>query len=279
MRGKNILVRPVLKWVGGKRQLLDEITPRIPKSSTYVEPFVGGGAVVFSKQPKKAILNDFNSELINVYQCIKDNPEDLLSLLEEHAEKNTADYFYSIRALDRESGYDALSNVERAARIIYLNKTCYNGLYRVNAAGQFNAPYGKYKHPSIVQEPVIKAVSKYFQENEITLMHGDYAQALTGLEHGAFVYLDPPYMPLSETSAFTGYTQGGFDYGEQVRLKEQCDELISQGIHFLQSNSDCAEIRDLYSDHHFKIKTVKAKRAINSKGNHRGEINEVLISG
>lgn len=279
MRGKNILVRPVLKWAGGKRQLLDEIMPLIPKFSTYVEPFVGGGAVVFSKQPKKAILNDFNSELINVYQCIKDNPEDLLSLLKEHAEKNTADYFYSVRALDREHDYDTLSNVEKAARIIYLNKTCYNGLYRVNAAGQFNAPYGKYKHPSIVQEPTIRALSKYFQENEITLMHGDYAQALNGLGHGAFVYLDPPYMPLSESSAFTGYTQGGFDYDEQVRLKEQCDDLISRGIHFLQSNSDCAEIRDLYSDHHFKIKTVKAKRAINSKGNHRGEINEVLISG
>lgn len=279
MRGKNILVRPILKWVGGKRQLLDEITPLIPKSSTYVEPFVGGGAVVFSLQPKKAVLSDFNGELINVYQCIKDDPDDLLSLLREHAEKNTDKYFYSIRALDREPGYSALSNVERAARIIYLNRTCYNGLYRVNAAGQFNAPYGRYKHPAIVQEPIIRAVSDYFRENEITLMQCDYTKALKGLNRGAFVYLDPPYMPLSETSAFTGYTEGGFDYEEQVRLKKTCDKLVSEGIHFLQSNSDCTQIRELYADQHFHVKTVKAKRAINSKSNLRGEINEVLISG
>jgi DNA adenine methylase len=273
---KNILVNPILKWVGGKRQLISEIMPLIPKSySTYVEPFVGGAAVLFELQPNKAIINDYNSELINVYEVIRDNPEELIEQLRYHSDNNSSDYFYEVRIMDREQSYKNLSKVDKAARVIYLNKTCYNGLYRVNSAGQFNSPYGKYVNPKIVDITTIRAISKYFNQNNIKICNGDYKESLKGLRKGAFVYLDPPYMPISSSSSFTGYTEGGFSYAQQIELRGQCDKLKKKGIPFLQSNSDCIEIRELYSE--YQILTVKAKRNINSKGDSRGEINEVLI--
>ncbi len=269
-------ISPIVKWVGGKRQLLPEIMPLINKKcSTYVEPFVGGGAVFFELQPKKAIINDYNSELMNVYTVVRDHSEELIEELEKHNRYNNGEYFYMIRALDRSEAYDTMSDTEKAARIIYLNKTCYNGLYRVNSAGQFNSPYGKYKNPNIVNEDSIRAMSRYLQSNKITIRQGDYKEVLKGLRRGAFVYLDPPYMPISLSSSFTGYTENGFSYAQQVTLKEECDKLRKKGISFLQSNSDCPEIRDLYRE--YEIRTVQAKRRINSKGNKRGEINEVLI--
>ena len=269
-------ISPIVKWVGGKRQLLPEIMPLINKKcSTYVEPFVGGGAVFFELQPKKAIINDYNSELVNVYTVVRDHSEELIEELEKHNRYNNGEYFYMIRALDRSEAYDTMSDTEKAARIIYLNKTCYNGLYRVNSAGQFNSPYGKYKNPNIVNEDSIRAMSRYLQSNKITIRQGDYKEVLKGLRRGAFVYLDPPYMPISLSSSFSGYTENGFSYAQQVTLKEECDKLRKKGISFLQSNSDCPEIRDLYRE--YEIRTVQAKRRINSKGNKRGEINEVLI--
>lgn len=278
---KNKLVKPILKWVGGKRQLLDEIDQRLPKKiSYYVEPFIGGGAVLFDKQPQYARINDYNEELINVYRVVKDNPNELIKELVVHEEKNEqlgSEWFYHVRGLDRESNFDELSNVEKAARIIYLNKTCFNGLFRVNSAGQLNVPYGRYKHPNIVNEVGIRALHKYFSEADIDMRQGDFAECLKDLPKGAFVYLDPPYMPITATSAFTGYTQEGFGYDEQVRLRDECIKLREQGIHFLQSNSDCEEIRELYKD--FKIETVAAKRSINSRGDRRGAVKEVLISG
>lgn len=269
------LTSPILKWVGGKRQLLPQILPLIKKCSTYVEPFVGGGAVLFELQPKKAIINDYNEELINVYLTVRDNPCELLAELKKHEANNSEEYYYHIRSLDRTSDYASLTNVERAARIIYLNKTCYNGLFRVNASGQFNSPYGKYKNPNIVNETTIQAVSRYLSENNVIIKQGDYKDVLKGLRKGSFVYFDPPYMPISSSSSFTGYTDVGFDYEKQEELKRECDKLRDKGISFLQSNSDCPEIRELYKD--YKIITVQAKRSINSKGDRRGEINEVLI--
>ncbi|MTB36809.1 DNA adenine methylase [Streptococcus uberis] len=276
---KNLLVTPVLKWVGGKRQLISEIEPLIPKKiSTYVEPFVGGGAVLFFLQPKKAIINDFNEELINVYNVIKNNPAELIEYLKTHQENNSEEYFYKIRSLDREGNYQELSNVQKAARILYLNKTCYNGLFRVNSSGQFNAPYGKYKNPAIVNDVTIKAVSSYFASTNIKILAGDYKNALKGLRKGSFVYFDPPYMPLSTSSNFTGYTESGFDYKKQVELRDECLKLHKKGIKFLLSNSYTTEILDLYSDANiFNIKIVKAKRSINSKADKRGDISEVLI--
>jgi len=273
---KNLLLSPILKWVGGKRQLLSEIIPLIDEScDNYVEPFIGGGAVLFRLQPKKAIINDYNTELINVYRTVRDDLDGLVALLKEHEKYNSSDYYYEVRALDRTPDFDKMSNLERAARIIYLNKTCYNGLYRVNSLGQFNSPYGKYKNPNIVNEVVLRAISKYLNRNEISIRSGDYKDVLNDIEKNTFVYLDPPYMPISSSSSFTGYTEGGFGYDKQVELKEECDKLNSKGVQFLQSNSDCEEIRELYKD--YRIKVVKAKRAINSDAKKRGQINEVLI--
>lgn len=272
----NISISPILKWVGGKRQLLADIMPLINQNcSTYVEPFVGGGAVFFELQPKKAIINDYNAELINVYEVIRNFPEELISILEEYSRKNTEEFFYKLRALDRNEEYAALSNIKKAARIIYLNKTCYNGLYRVNSAGQFNSPYGKYKNPNIVNAATIRAMSRYLDNPKITIKQGDYREVLKGLRKGAFVYLDPPYMPISSSSSFTGYTENGFSYEQQAELKNECDKLKEKGISFLQSNSDCPEIRELYKE--YEIRTVQAKRSINSNANKRGEISEVLI--
>lgn len=272
----NGLICPILKWVGGKRQLLAEIMPLINKNcSTYVEPFVGGGAVFFELQPKKAIINDYNDELINVYLIVRDSADELIAELEEHNKNNSEEYFYELRALDRSSEYKEMNNVQKAARIIYLNKTCYNGLYRVNAAGQFNSPYGKYKNPNIINATTIRAMSNYLKKAQIDIRSGDYREVLKGLRKGAFVYLDPPYMPISSSSSFTGYTDNGFSYEQQVELKKECDKLKAKGVLFLQSNSDCPEIRELYKD--YEIKTVQAKRSINSKADKRGEISEVLI--
>lgn len=272
---KNRSLRPILKWVGGKRQLLNSIRPLVPQEyDTYYEPFIGGGAVLFDLQPEKAVINDSNTELINVYECIRDHPADVVELLEEHATKNSSEYFYKIRSQDREPEYAARPAPERAARIIYLNKTCYNGLYRVNSAGQFNTPYGRYAHPNIVNKELIKAMSDYLQ-GQVTILNGDYQTALATADEHSFVYLDPPYMPISSSASFTGYTEGGFSSKEQERLKETCDDLRKRKVHFLESNSDCDDIRKLYSE--YDIKIVEAKRSVNSKANKRGAIKEVLI--
>ncbi len=274
MKVKNSLVSPVLKWVGGKRQLLDEIQKYFPKKySKYYEPFLGGGAVLFYFQPKKAVINDFNSELINVYRVIKDNVEELITDLKKH--KNEEEYFYMTRNIDREDSYSILTPIEKASRIIYLNKTCYNGLFRVNNAGEFNTPFGRYKNPNIVNEVTLRAVSSYFNANEIKIMQGDYEEALEGIKKGSFVYFDPPYDPVSTSSSFTGYTQNGFKKEEQERLKNVCDRLNERGVKFLLSNSATEYIRELYKD--YRIEIVKANRHINSIAENRGEIDEVLI--
>lgn len=265
-----------MKWAGGKRQLLPEISKHIPKFSTYFEPFIGGGAVLFSLQPKKVVINDFNEELINVYLKVKDNPDELISLLQIHKNNNSSDYYYQIRALDRDKvAYSQLTDVERAARILYLNKTCFNGLFRVNNAGEFNSPYGKYSNPNIVNDITIRAVSNYFNMNDVRILSGDYSDAVMDAKKGDFVYFDPPYDPISNSASFTGYTQGGFDKREQIRLKEVCDELNSRKVRFLLSNSDTEFINDLYQD--YTITKVSASRAINSVAEKRGDVQEVLI--
>jgi len=271
---KNKLIAPFLKWVGGKRQIIPEITEVLPKKIThYYEPFVGGGAVFFHLQPKKAVICDLNSELINVYKVIKSNLNELIDDLKMH--KNDEIYFYKIRSLDRAEDFKKLSDIERASRVIYLNKTCFNGLYRVNNSGEFNSPFGKYKNPNIVNEPTLKAVSNFLNSNDITLLNCDYEDCLKTVERNSFVYLDPPYHPVSISSNFTGYVQGGWDMYDQVRLKKVCDELNSKGIKFVQSNSAADFIKDLYRD--YRISIIKANRSINSDGEKRGEVDEVLI--
>lgn len=278
---KNKLVMPVVKWVGGKRQLIDEIKSRIPKTyKTYYEPFFGGGAVLFALQPKRAVINDLNDSLIKTYRVIKDNADELIASLSLH--ENTSEYFYEIRNEDLyPKTFNLKSEVEIASRLIYLNKTCFNGLFRVNSSGHFNTPFGNYKNPNIVNEPVIRAVSKYFNDNEISILNGDFAATCQGAQKGDFVYLDPPYDPVSDTASFTGYNAGGFGSEEQIRLRDLCVELDEKGVKFLLSNSATKFIMELYNSKNFASKItidiVKAKRSINSNGNKRGEVDEVLI--
>lgn len=271
---KNKSTAPFVKWVGGKRQLLPAIQKHLPANIlTYFEPFVGGGAVFLNLLQKKATINDSNEELINVYRTVKNDVEALVEDLRKH--KNESDYFYEIRALDRVENYKDLSPVLRASRLLFLNKTCFNGLYRVNNSGEFNAPFGRYKNPNIVNEDTLRAVSRYLNENKIEICCGDYEKSLKKAKKGDFVYFDPPYHPSSSSSNFTGYTKGGFGEHDQVRLKEVCDKLNAKGVKFLLSNSATDFIKELYSNYHISI--VQAKRSINSKAEKRGKIDEVLV--
>lgn len=270
----NRLTQPFLKWAGGKRQLLPEIKKYIPqKINTYYEPFVGAGAVLFDLQPKKAVINDINGDLINTYNVIKNNIDELIEDLNKH--KNDPDYFYKIRDLDRTGKYKSLTNVERASRIIYLNKTCFNGLFRVNSQGQFNVPFGKYKNPQVVNEIVVRAVNHYLINSDVSILNGDYETALETARKGDFVYFDPPYDPVSDTSSFTGYSLDGFDKEDQIRLRDVFIKLDQRGCNVLLSNSATDFIKDIYRDYH--IKMVTASRNINSVASKRGKIDEVLV--
>lgn len=274
MMAKNKFVQPFLKWAGGKRYLLTEINKRIPKHSVYHEPFIGGGAVLFSLQPKKAVINDLNEDIINVYLVIKENVEELIKELGKH--KNESDYFYNLRELDRDNiRFNKLTNVQKASRIIFLNKTCFNGLFRVNSQGQFNAPFGRYKNPNFINAEVLKAVSKFLNENDIRIDNLSFEKTINKIRKGNFVYIDPPYDPVSDTASFTGYNLDGFGKEDQKKLKEFCDKLNAKGVKFLLSNSDTDFIRELYKD--YKIEIVKVPRNINSDASKRGKVNEVLV--
>ncbi|MDE5916720.1 MAG: DNA adenine methylase, partial [Oscillospiraceae bacterium] len=230
-------ISPVVKWAGGKRQLLSEILPLLPEHfTTYCEPFLGGGAVLFSLQPYAAIVNDINPDLITAYEVIRDNVDLLVESLKMHV--NTPEYFYSIRSLDRnKTEYQALSKIEQASRLLFLNKTCFNGLFRVNSSGEFNSPYGYYRNPNFINEPVLRAVSNYFNTNNIEFYCEDFSETLQRIKKDGFVYLDPPYDPVSDTSDFTSYNKGGFNKNDQIRLKQCCDKLSQHNIKFLLSNS------------------------------------------
>ncbi|MHA1585139.1 MAG: DNA adenine methylase [Promethearchaeota archaeon] len=263
---------PFLKWAGGKRQLLSQIDEFLPKSIThYIEPFVGGGALFFHLLPKKAILIDTNPVLINVYQVIKNNVEELIHLLKQH--RNEKDYFYQIRNIDRTKEYDKWTDIEKASRTIFLNRCCFNGLYRVNSKGQFNVPFGKYKNPKFCDEINLHAVHDSLQD--VTILSSSFKRVLDYAKPGTFIYLDPPYHPLTETANFTSYTKENFGKEDQIHLKEVFSELDKRGCKVMLSNSYCDFIIDLYKEYNIKI--VKAKRAINSKASKRGAINEALI--
>ena len=229
---------------------------------------------MFHLQPNIAYVNDINTELICVYTAIKDNINELIEELKTY--KNESDFFYSIRDWDRDrEKYNSLSVVKRAARILYLNKTCYNGLYRVNNAGEFNSPFGNYRNPNIVNEPVLRAVNAYFNKAKVYFSCLDYVEILENIRKGTFVYLDPPYDPVSETSSFTGYSKGGFSKEDQIRLRKCCDDLDKRGIKFMLSNSATSFIKEQYAA--YNIVLVQAKRAINSVGSKRGDVDEVVV--
>lgn len=263
--------RPFLKWVGGKSQLLHEILPKLPNSfDDYLEPFIGGGALFFALQPSHAKLNDSNYELINAYKQVRDNPSLLLASLEIHSLKHSLEYFYEIRSLD----VNKMNDVDRAARLIYLNKTCYNGLYRVNKKGEFNVPAGQYKNPKIYDIDNIEACSLALRNTELFCCdYSDFLKKHT--KKNSFIYLDPPYIPVSDFSDFDRYTEKKFKIGEQQKLSMLFTTLAEKGANLLLSNSANPLSEYFYADH--KINIVEANRYINSVGNRRGKINEVLI--
>jgi len=271
---KNKLVKPYLKWAGGKRQLLSELKFYSPSGyKTYYEPFVGAGAFFLDLQRDKVVINDMNSDLILTFRVIKDNADALIDELKKYETKNNSEDFYKIRRMDRDSStYNKMSDVSKAARMIYLNKTCYNGLYRVNSQGFFNTPFGKYKNPAICDENTIKAVSSYLNDaSSLKIMNGDFEDCLVDAEKNDFVYFDPPYH-----SVFTGYQSEGFDEKEQKRLFDIFKELSNNNVKCMLSNSSTDFIKDLYKDYHIHI--VKANRAINSDKSGRGCVDEVIIT-
>jgi DNA adenine methylase len=255
--------------------LVPEIKKRLPvKYNTYYEPFLGGGAVLFALQPKKAVVNDLNSEIINVYNVIKNDVDNLIEELKDHL--NNPEYFYKLRCLDRdEKKFGKLSDVEKAARIIYLNKTCFNGLFRVNSQGQFNAPFGNYKNPNYINAEVLKAVSLLLNNNKIEICNGSYEKMLARIKKGDFVYIDPPYDPVSDTASFTGYNLDKFGREEQKKLKGFCDLLDKKGAYFLLSNSSTDFIKELYGK--YRIEFVQVPRMINVDASKRGRVDEVLV--
>jgi len=264
---------PFLKWAGGKRQLLSQIDLYIPKSfNKYIEPFVGGGALFFYLLPKNAILNDINQDLINTYRVIKENVSELITSLKKH--KNEEEYFYKIRSVDRNlDEFKTWSDVEKASRIIYLNRCCYNGLYRVNSKGYFNAPFGKYKNPKICNEENLKLVHKVLKD--VKLMNISFELCLNYAKKDDFIYFDPPYVPISESANFTSYTKSSFKKEDQIKLFNVFKELDQKGCKLLLSNSYNEFILKLYKN--YQINIVYAKRAINSNPDKRGEIKEILI--
>lgn len=271
-------VNPVLKWAGGKTQLLPEINKRLPKQfNTYYEPFLGGGALLFSLLPSSAVINDLNSELMNVYKCIKYDTQflRLLKELDRHQSLHSKSYYYLIRDLDCSPYYKNWRDYERAARTIYLNKTCFNGLYRVNKKGHFNTPIGTEKYKKLYDLDNITNMHEYLKNNNVKILCGSYSSAVKDAKAGDFIYFDPPY-DYQDGDGFTSYTIDGFTKENQVELFNLFKELSDKGVYVMLSNNNTDFIRDLYKD--YNIDVVYAKRAINHKGDGRGVVEEVIIT-
>jgi DNA adenine methylase len=268
-------LRPFLKWAGGKRQLLGAIVPRLPANyRTYYEPFLGAGALLLHLQPARAIVNDINPELINCYQVIQSQPQELIAELDKLKQQNNPEFYYQIRSWDRQIAYQGLTAPRRAARLIFLNRTCYNGLYRVNSKGEFNVPFGNYKQLHLPDPELINALHGYLRR--VKILCTDFKLAVETATAGDLIYFDPPYDPVSPTASFTSYSRGGFGPREQERLKQLVDDLSNRGCFVLVSNACTEFIRELYRG--YCQRRVTASRAINSKASDRGKINELLIA-
>lgn len=276
-----IAARPFLKWPGGKAQLLPYLLPRVPKQfRSYYEPFAGGAAVYFALAAETgthvSVLNDLNEYLVTTYRVVRDDPHTLDRLLARHQKAYLArnapkreEYYYEVR------NSIPASDTERAARFIFLNKTCYNGLYRENRKREFNVPHGRYANPAIHDAPVLRRASETLQRT--VLLSVDFTDALSGAGAGDFVYLDPPFEPLSPTSSFTSYTGRGFGRADQERLKELVDTLTTRGVLVMLSNSSHPWIQELYADGQYRQDFAPARRAINVKGDRRGPIPELVV--
>jgi DNA adenine methylase len=267
--GDGVSARPFVKWAGGKTQLLPELVARMPtKYGTYIEPFVGGGALFFAVRPTYAVLSDANKDLMNCYRALRASSQQVIELLSKM--RFDKGFYYGKRALV------TVDPFESAARFIYLNKTCFNGLYRVNSKGEFNVPIGKFKSPpTICDEENLTAVG--FALRGVTIFTGDFEAAVSSATSGHFVYFDPPYVPLGGSSDFVNYTKGGFGEKDHVRLRDCALKLAREGVHVMLSNSDTPLVKRLYGNH-FDLHRVEARRNINSKGGSRGAIGEYIIT-
>ena len=277
--------QPFLKWAGGKRALLGEIRDRTPNfAGKYIEPFLGAGALLFDQDAQTTkVVSDYNADLVEVYEVIRDQPDALLAELRTH--RNNSDHYYDVRAWDRAPDFRTRSKVARAARFIYLNKTNYNGLYRVNSSGQMNVPYGGQPNADFIQTDVIYAVSDFLNERGLdgnfltTILSGDYRLALAHAQTGDWVYLDPPYAPVSATSSFVAYSRDGFTVQDQTDLRDEVVQLTKRGIPVLLSNSDVPLIRELYGDTSlFHIDRISVRRYIAASTSSRGHVDEVMVN-
>lgn len=265
-----IKARPVLKWAGGKTQMLNKLLPEIPLNyNKYIEPFFGGGALFFELSPENSVISDANPELINLYNILSNNVDELIKTLKKMENNHSEEFFYEIRSKNT----DSMSDLEKASRTIYLNKTCFNGLYRVNKKGQFNVPYGRYKNPKICDEENLLAASKILRNT--TIIYGDYKDVLNEYaEPGDFIFLDPPYLPISKHSNFKRYTKEQFHEKDHRELADEVKRLKELGCYILLTNSNHPLVHELYRD--YDITIHKTKRNINSKGlNRTGE--DVLV--
>jgi len=281
----NFKPKPFLKWAGGKTQLLSQFDSILPKKfNNYIEPMVGGGAVYFHLYKKQlinnAVLIDLNAELINVYQVLKENVDSLLEKLVEMKDiyqANPKTYFYKIRNIDRDNNFHKKDNLEKAARTIFLNKTCFNGLFRVNKKGLFNTPIGRYSNPTIVDKDNLLEVSKALQN--VQIVNADFEDSINYVNENDFIYIDPPYYPISKTAYFTSYTKDNFLEDEQIRLRDFAIKLAKKKALVMLSNSDTDFIKEIYNEPNmFNIHKVNAKRFINSKSSGRGLICELVIT-
>lgn len=269
--------KPFVKWAGGKRQIIDKLNKYIPaKYNCYYEPFIGGGALFFELAPKCAVINDSNSELMNVYNvlCSHDKYTKMCKILNDYECRNSEEFYYEIRNKDREKSFGRLADYKKAARTIYLNKTCFNGLYRVNRKGFFNVPYNKKDKVNTYDGENLLTVHMVLTMNDVKVMCCDFEEAISGAKEGDFVYFDPPYD--SDTHSFDSYTSGGFGKDEQVRLARVFKELDKKGVKVMLSNHNTTLVQELYND--YNIHVIEAKRSINSKGNKRGKVEEVIIT-
>jgi DNA adenine methylase len=271
--------KPFVKWAGGKRQLIPILNQNLPESfGTYYEPFLGGGALLFhiltDKNGQKCSISDLNSDLVLAYTTIRDRIDALITSLKNHEknyQKNSESYYYSMRENNPRSA------IEKTSRLIFLNRTCFNGLYRVNSKGKFNVPLGKYSNPNIVNEENLRAVSHILQSSRISINCRDFEAVLRDAKKGDLVYFDPPYQPVSSTANFTSYTNKDFTYDDLTRLAELCLKLDSRGCKVLLSNSDSKEVADIFSKNPWKITKIEANRSINSNSKKRTGHFELLI--
>ena len=272
-------LQPFVKWAGGKRQILDKLLEYMPKKyKTYYEPFVGGGALLLELMPRKAVINDSNKDLIYVYKCLRNKKlyEKMYSFCKEHEANHSEEYYYKIRDLDRKrNSFASMTVPEKAARCLYLNKACFNGLFRVSSKGYFNVPSGKKDKVKCFDEDNFKLLHKYFYSRKPVILNKDFENAVKTAKAGDFIYFDPPYDVVGEQS-FTSYTKGGFGKDEQVRLRDLIVKLTEKGVLVMASNARTEFIEDLYKD--FNIHVISAKRMINSKGDGRGAVEEVIIT-